>query len=90
MILSLKIIFCHKKIKNFSKNDPIFQIFGAYGANILGFFRNFSAQKLGFFSKSHSPLRPVIPPIAPVVWSTYPSLVVNVLTTFILQTPMIP
>ena len=28
----------------------------------MGFFAIFSALKLGFFSKSHSPLRPVTPP----------------------------
>ena len=55
--------FFSKTSKKILKNVPIFKKLCAYDAKILGFFTIFSAQKLGFFSKSHSPLRQVTPPL---------------------------
>ena len=65
MILNFITIIFLKKIEIFSKNVPIFKKFGACGSKILGFFAMFSPQKLGFFSKSHSPLGRSLPLLHP-------------------------
>ena len=52
--------FSRKKPKIFHKMNQLLKNFGACSARNYNFF-NFSSQKLGFWSKNHLPLWPVIP-----------------------------
>ena len=59
-----------QKIRNFFEKCTNFQKSLAPAAPRFWDFSQFFAQKLGFFSKSHSPPRPVTPPVAPLIGTT--------------------